>query len=746
MSIEIIRDAYGIAHARADDRLDAFYAQGFVHATDRAWQMVFDRYKVDGRASELIGPRFIKQDMFARRVGIRAAAEADLALLEPDERAIFDSYAAGVTAGLRTADSIEFELLGLEPQPWTAVDCLASWKIRHVFMGSKAMKLWRARLLKAVGVEAMTRLATADGRDEVLIVPPGATERWHAELPEVEWAERWIDDDMPSDGSNSWGVTGEWTATGSPILAGDPHRLLESPSVYHQMQLACDSFDVIGFGVPGVPGFPHFGHNGEVAWCITHAMADDQDLYIERFDADGRYWDGHAWQQPERWTETIQVHESDPVEVEIVRTPRGPIVFGEARGGDAHAMRWTGSDEPRRGLACLGRMLEADSAEMMDQAMSEWVSPCNAMLIADRKGQLRFLHRGRIPIRPRANGWLPVPAWEDLHAWSDDVPFSELPRIVDPPEGWIVTANNRVVGTEYPYHLGMDYAAPNRARRIIGLLEALDDGIDAQDMAEIHADAVSLSMRALIERLRRLDPPEDEFEHRVWDMIQTFDGEMRRGSAAALVADAFRNQVLDRLMQGEGLASLRESPFPEEPLAATPEMRLGSALQRLITQPLRDQLSSGIFGDSTPNRLFRAAFTAAVASLRELHGDDPTSWRYDAEHVATIRHPLSARFPDAELDPPAVAVDGYQDTVCVSAAEPGLGVYHASVARYVFDLADREAGGWVVPLGVSGDARSKHHHDQQQAWVECELVPMFSDMDALKASGAEVQTLEREAR
>lgn len=744
MSIEIIRDEWGIAHVFADTEGEAWFAQGFVHAADRGWQLYYDRERAAGRSAAIVGARMVRADAFVRRMALAEAALADLELLTPDELTVFEAYAEGVNAGFASMPPpLEFELLGLQPEPWTPADCIATWKMRHVFMGSKGMKLWRTRLLAATGADAMTRLSTADGRDEVLIVPPGATERWEATLPDVEWAERWAASEAVGDGSNSWGITGEWTASGLPMLAGDPHRILETPSVYHQMQLACESFDVVGFGVPGVPGFPHFGHNGSVGWCITHAMADDQDLYLERVDGSNRCWDGTDWHPIQRHTETIEVWNADPVTIEIARTPRGPIVFGDTGDGEAMSLRWTGSDEPRRGLACLGPMLRAQTSRELDEAMREWVVPCNSMLIADTGGALRYLHRGRVPIRPRANGWLPVPGWDPRFAWNGDVAFEDLPRVEDPNEGWIVTANNRVVGSDYPYYLGMDYAAPNRARRIIGLLEALDAGVGPEDMASIHADAVSLAMRALIERLRMLDPPEDPFEHRVWNLIQTFDGEMRRGSAAALVADEFRNQVLARLLDGEGMAGLRDNPFTDEPFPATAEMRLGSALQRLVTQPLADQLASGIFGGSTPTQLFRRAFSDAVAALRSHHGEDPTEWRYDAVHVTAIAHPLSKRFPNAELDPPVVAVDGHQDTVCVSGSEPGLGVYHGSVARYVFDLADRDAGGWIVPLGVHGDPRSAHRLDQQERWVECELLPIVSDRERLRAEARDIQELER---
>lgn len=732
--IEVIRDSWGIPHVFAEQRRDAWFGQGWVHATDRLWQMVLDRYRAQGRSSELIGARGVRQDTFVRRIGLYDAARADLELLEPDELAIFAAYCEGVNAAIAGgARAVELELLDLSAAPWTPTDCLAVWKVRHVFMGSKGMKLWRQRVLDALGPDAMARLASADGREEFLIVPPGASERWVGRAG--------LEADA-TDGSNSWALDGTRTASGAPMLAGDPHRILETPNVYAQMQLTCDAFDVVGLSVPGVPGFPHFGHNGRVAWCITHAMADDQDLYVERFDAEGRYWTGTEWREPTRQTETIEVWDGEDVEIEIVRTPRGPVVFGATRDTESLAVRWVGSDEPRRGLACLGRMLEARSAAGMDDAMREWVLPCNAMLIGDDDGEIRFLHRGRVPIRPAANGWLPVPGWDEEHEWNGDVPFDELPREIAPDAGWIVTANNRVVGASYPYYIGMDYAAPNRVRRIIERIRSLERPADREAMEAIHADSVSLAALSLVDQLLQCEPPMDAFEREAWDLMLTFDGELLRDDPRSLISDAFRDAVLAALMAGNRLSVLRESPYPEEPIQISPEVRLGSALQRLSTQPLDEQPAAIIFGARSPDALLRGAFTTALDGLRLRFGDDISEWRYDAVHVTNVRHVLSKRFPDANLDAPSVSVDGGGDTVCVSASEAGYGVYHAAVARYVFDLADRDAGGWIVPLGVSADPNSVHHTDQQAAWAQCELIPIVSDRAVLRAAASEIQLVD----
>ena len=736
-AIDVFRDEWGIPHVFAESPEDAWFAQGYVHAQDRLWQLVWDRLKAQGRAASIIGARAIVQDVFIRRIGIVEAAEADLGLLAPDERAMFDRYADGVNAWIAGGGRPrELELLDLEPEPWTAADSLAVWKVRHVFMGSKGLKLWRTRLLRALGEDAMRRLASADGREELLIVPPGQTERCVVDPDEFRPAAEAF-----AEGSNSWALSGARSASGSPILAGDPHRLLEMPNVYAQMQLACDAFDVVGFAVPGVPGFPHFGQTREVAWCITHAMADDQDLYLERFDADG-FASGPDGPEPvDRRIERLEVFDGEPVNVEILRTRRGPVVFGDPASGSAISMRWTGSDEPRRGLVALGRMLEARTAADLDEAMREWVSPCNTMLIADRAGAVRFLHRGRVPIRSRANGWLPAPAWDPASAWRGDVPFEDLPRVVDPPEGWIATANNRVVSARFPHYLAADYAAPNRARRIV---ERLRDAAaaDRDAMRAIHTDTISLATRAFVDALRQIDPPADPIAAAAFALLESFDGDMRRDSAAATIADACRDALLARMTAAGPLAALHESPFPEEPFPYTAEARLRSALQRIFTLPVDPELEKVLWHEGSREGMLAAAFQDAVASLRERFGDDPARWTWDLVHRTQVRHPLARRFPDEDLDPPAVALAGDGDTVFVSAAEIGYGVYHASVARYVFDLADRDAGGWVVPLGAAAEPGSPHRHDQQAAWASGDLVPIVSDRETLRRTASHAERLQ----
>ena len=287
----VYRDRWGIPHVQACSLHDAFFAQGFVTAQDRLWHMDWDRRRALGRWAEIAGPAGVEQDKLMRRFRLGASAKADFEVASPDTRAMLESYAGGVNAFIQTASElpIEYRIIGSGPEPWEPWHSMAVFKVRHILMGSFERKLWNARMVHRLGYRKAQEAIPESRPGELLIVPPGAEYSGPTDksLPDFLEGAEWPG--LPAreeGGSNNWAVHGSRTASGAPLLAGDPHRGLEAPSVYYQNHIACDEFDVVGLSFPGVPGFPHFGHNAHVAWCVTHAMADYQDLYIERFKDD----------------------------------------------------------------------------------------------------------------------------------------------------------------------------------------------------------------------------------------------------------------------------------------------------------------------------------------------------------------------------------------------------------------------------------------------------------------------------
>ena len=291
--VDLRRDTWGIPHVRAASHLDAFAGLGFAHAQDRLWQMEALLRRGTGRYAQWVGKSALAGDVLARQVDTAGASRRDFALLNNDTKAMLEAYARGVNAfiGLGTWPA-EYAILGARPAAWEPWHSIAVMRQIGFLMGSVWWKLWRAAALPIVGAAEISKLRFDDGGDDMLCIPPGAEGvRYLAALADLKpglealLAGQDQQEAEVAGGSNNWALGPQKTATGRPLLAGDPHRVLEMPSMYAQAHLACDDFDVIGLTVPGAPGFPNFGHNGKVAWCVTHAFVDIHDLYIERFDA-----------------------------------------------------------------------------------------------------------------------------------------------------------------------------------------------------------------------------------------------------------------------------------------------------------------------------------------------------------------------------------------------------------------------------------------------------------------------------
>ncbi len=752
-SAEIVRDAIGVPHARAQSVHDAFFAQGFVHAQDRLWQMEAGRRGAYGRWSEYVGRSGIAQDRVMRRLRLRESAQADYASFDDETRAMLDAYARGVNAfiGSTPAVPVEYRIVGGAPEPWRPVDSCAVYKFRHVMMGSWSQKIARAHQLRTIGADALVKLRAGTEAPTPIITTADLDYRStddhdaaqvlnDAELAGL--AELWAGDA----GSNNWVVHGSRTASGVPLLAGDPHRQLDVPNVYYQNHLTCPDWDVIGFSFPGVPGFPHFGHNARVAWGITHVGADAQDLYVERF-APGdptRYAYQGEWRAAECTEETILVREADPVTVSVTVTQHGPVIVGDPAKGYAVAIRALPLAQPDDTLGTILPSMRARSVAELDEAMRGWGDPCNNLVMADVDGGIGYLTRGRLPIRSQANAWLAVPGWNGAHEWEGEIPFEELPRSRNPAAGYIVSANNRIVRDDYPYYIALDYAPGYRAERINARLAALPHAT-AADMAAVHADKRSLPSRVYLRMLQTL-VPRDARSADAKERLLAWDGIMSPDAVAPAIFAAWREQILGLVLAGPVLAPLFQgggSPRPGQRQGMlTPRVR--QSFLMLMEHNDTSLLAPG----ETWLSLLAEALTRAMAWLEEQLGPDVNEWRWDCIHRTRSTHNLSAVFPELAslLDPPSVGVGGDADTPQAGGyggiENNSFRVMGTSVARYVFDLADWDRSGWIVPLGTSGHPGSPHYADQRIAWSEQRLEPMCYSAGAVDRCAQSRQLLE----
>ncbi|HEY7272645.1 MAG TPA: penicillin acylase family protein [Actinoplanes sp.] len=611
--MRVFRDDWGIPHLRAGSVDELAYLQGRTTAVDRGHQLEVDRRRSEGRLAELVGPAELPWDRFARRARLDDTARRCFDNLDDETRRWVTAYADGVRSRLD------------DWKPWSS---LGVFLARHVLFGTFPLKMWRAHVARSLG---------------------------------PSWVDTFVRD--TSGGSNAWAVSG--------LLAGDPHRMIELPNVYQQVRLACPEFDVVGLAFPGVPGVQHFGHTGGVAWAVTNAMADYQDLYVEdtRRTPDGAVearW-AHGWEPAHAHTETIAVRGGDPETVEVIETARGPIVDASL------SLRTPSRIELDAGFAALLPLLRASTSDDVADALRHWVEPVNSVLVADTAGRTLQLAAGRVPLRDPLCRRVPVPAWEPRYAWRSG--YADMPRVAV--DGVAVNANDRRPDTA---PLGIDFARPHRAGRIRALIDA------GAAPEEIHMDTVA----------PRLLP----------DRLAHWDGRMDADNTAAGAYAAWRAGLARRLLELPALRPLTD-PSGYDPLFAPwldPRVRIGAALDSVLSELSRH-------GVDVP-----------------LDGPAPTGRWGDRHVLEPVRAP---GLPDVEL--PRVELSGDSDCVLATHSAPGVSdaCWRGPVARYVWNLADRQRSRWIVPFGASDRPGDPHFADQLPLWATGRLAEVITDWDRL---------------
>ncbi len=742
---EVIRDQWGVPHIRASSSQDAFFTQGFVTAQDRLWQMDYDRCRALGRWSEMVGSAGLEEDRLMRIFGLERASKADYAVSSTEAVAMLDAYTAGVNAFISTTRHlpIEYQLVGMTPMRWEPWHCLAVYKIRNMLMGTYEMKLWRARLALSLGPERAAPLFRGYPDDGLVAVPPG--EAFNGvpvscldELAAASAELNWLGES--DGGSNAWVVSGAKTASGLPLVAGDSHRALDTPNVYYQVHINCPAFRVSGYALPGVPAAPHFSHTDYVAWGMTHGFADYQDLYIERFRTEGgrlEYACEDGWRPAEIAVERLSVAGGEPQLLEVVRTRHGPIIAGAPSSGHGIAFCHTGTISGTAWADSLYALLVATSADEAEEALREWTEPVNNFVYADVHGEYGYRYRGRIPVRPMANAWAPVPGWTDAHEWHGQIPFEELPRSRNPEAGFVVTCNNAPTSADYPWYINTYFAPDFRARRVTARLQALSAPVSVADMAAVHADRVSIPAQIFIARLANLEP-EDRAVSAARDILLQWDCQMDRESAAAALYGAARVFLLADVIKA-ALGPMAGEVTPTNRGAGTHAGQLyAEAIRAMATDD-----TAGLMPGQTWGALILSALARAVAELTRRLGDDMAAWTWGGIHQTRPQHPLSRLFPAwaALLDPPRVAAGGDGDT-------PQAGAYTAqfvstlmSVNRYIHDPSDWRRSRWIVPLGASGHPGSPHFADQAPLWADVHTVPQLWEWDDIIAAAETRQML-----
>lgn len=686
MPAETFRDAWGIPHLRADSAEELAFLQGSNAATDRSWQIEMERWRSEGRTAEQLGAEGLVWDRLARQSRIDDTARRCFAALDAETQRWCTAYVDGVNQALTDGqrDAQEFRDTGTAPDRWEPWTPLGVFLVHHILFGTFPNKLWREHVAATLG--------------------PDAVGLFSIEAP--VWA-----------GSNAWAAAGSLTASGFPLIAGDPHRLMELPGVYQQVRLACPEFDVVGLAFPGVPGLPHFGHTGTAAWAVTNAMADYQDLYTEQLRHSGGTLQALG---PDGWEpvavnhqEEILVRGAAAETVDVIETARG-LVISSAPDGGALSLRTPSRSAGALGFEALLPLLRSRSAAEVDAALGSWVEPVNCVITADSSGDVRNIVAGKVPVRNSENRVRPVPAWSADHQWTGE--WVDLPRSAV--EALAVNANDRNSGGGD--RTGLEFAPAHRAGRIRQLLKEAGPELDADAMQRIHMDTLSGSwpaFRTLLEGLDLLSDPADGLRRQLLD----WDGHMRADSTTAAIFSAWRSALVRALAQSPALQPLT-APHGRSPLFApwlNPAARVGFAVETILAQGHQHGVD---------------VCAAARQALEEVAAAPPTG-TWGASHTL-LPLPAVSDYPAIGTTAPTVPATSLSgDTNCVLSTEslPGItdGSFRGPVARYVWDLSDRTKSRWIVPFGASGDPDNHHFASQLPHWAAGELIPVVTDWDQL---------------
>jgi penicillin G amidase len=751
--VTVIRDSWGIPHVYASNTHDLFFAQGYVQAQDRFWQMEFSRRVGSGRLAEILGKSALETDRFIRTVGWHRAAALDLQNLDAETLSVLQSYSDGVNAYIDANTGrlgLEFTLLGLigtrfEPKPWTPFNTLTWAKVMAWDLGGNMNnELLRARLVTKVGEPGLAALWPSYPQQHPVIVSYPLSDATLEAVPDIAHRNL-LFGKGEGIGSNSWVIAGNRTDTGAPLLANDPHLGIQMPAIWYEMGLHCVPltavcpYDVVGATFPGAPGVI-IGHNGRIAWGVTNLGPDVQDLFIQKINPQdpNQYEYLGEWEDMQIIQELVQIAgQEQPVVVNVRLTRHGPIINDVVGGTEQDwafgwqplSLSWTALEGGE--MTLLRSILLLNRAQNWDEfrfALSFWDVPSQNFVYADVEGNIGYQSPGRIPIRAQGDGSIPVPGWTGEYEWVDTIPFYELPYSFNPPEGYILTANNAVVEPHYPYFISRDWDPGYRAQRIVDLIEVFTP-ISIDDIQAMQADNLPLWAQDVLPYITALTSDDPRLEEAI-TLLRDWDGRSVRDSAAAALFEAFRLHLL-RLT------------FSDE-LGETLYIRVTSALSMVLVNELPNPNSpwfNNINTDQVERRddILLQALNAAVEELSETLGKDMSKWRWGDLHTATFTNQALGQsgigFIESIFNRGPVAVDGSIATVNntgYSMANPYT-VRTVPSYRLIVDLGDLANSLAMHTTGQSGHPFHRHYDNMVDPWRNFEYHPLLFERAGVEA-------------
>jgi penicillin amidase len=751
-SAEVIRDKWGVTHIFAQNSHDLFFAQGFVQAQDRMWQLEFSRRLGSGRLSEFLGPDTLGLDRFVRVVGLRRAAQRDWERMNSDDRAALEAFAAGINTYVnqnRSKLAVEFRILGVDPEPWTPVDSLVIVKLMSWVLSENAsIQISRARII-AKSQDAVAKQLLPPYSEHGPIIIPHDTNNYRQLLESVKSVAKTLGTGGPTKGSNSWVVAGNRTTTGRPLLGNDTHLDLFLPSVWYAGSLHGGGYDTVGYALAGTPGIS-IGHNQRIAWGLTDLVADVQDFYFEKLDDDAepkKYEYRGEWLPLQYVEEQINIKDAPPVTLRIAHTRHGPLVnnwirrFKDSR---PLALSWSAgeSDSLIQAILLLNR---ANNWNEFRHALSLWNGPNLSFVYADVDGNIGFQAAGRIPVRaPLDQGIVPVVGWTGEYDWNGYVPFEGLPQFFNPSDGLIVTANQKPVADDYPYQLGYEFADPYRAIRLNQLLSA-GKQITLDDAKAIMGDTYHLPAEALRPHLVNIKPAND-LEARAIDELRAWNLKCDPDQVGASIYQVWYRFLVEDTVKDELGPELTEEYLEFYWIH-------GPVMLRLV-----DEGTSSLFDDtSTPqvetrDDILRRSLSNAVAWLSRHYGPNPKDWTWGRLHTMSFRHRpigmadipvLSRLFSYGPIAAPGC------DRFTVNAAwftwdepEHPYNAIAGTSQRIIMDANDWDRSVAINSSGQSESLFHAHRTDQIPMWQKLQYHPLLYTRKAIETEAESFLKLE----
>ncbi|HZA26515.1 MAG TPA: penicillin acylase family protein [Actinomycetota bacterium] len=740
---EIIRDRWGVPHIHAENEHDLFFAQGYVMASDRLFQLELMRRLATGSLSGLFGELTLPLDRFVRTLGWNRTAKKLADAWEERSWAISEAFTAGAVAWAETMPAPAPEYRVLDAEPWVpegreavhvqaAAGVMIAWSLSRGWDND----LLRAEIAEQLGTEGL-RVLFPDLETESGPVQAGKEYGHRHRLALLQQAML-----PPSgQGSNAWVIAGRRSQTGKPLLANDPHLAIQLPSIWYEVHLSAPGIDVAGVTFPFSPGVL-IGHNGRIAWGFTSGEGDVQDLYLERLAEEGGAAEYMGeWEPVTVHREEIQVRgRPEPSVVEVRETRHGPVIDSYligirtptvVEGGirKTYSLRWAGFDHGIEPASVL-RLNTAAGWEEFRAALADWDCPGQNAVYADVDGNIGYQLTGAYPVRKNHDGLLPVPGWVDEYEWVGWIPYEELPRSFNPDEGFLCTANNKPHDESYPHFLGREFLPPFRARRMAQLVTQ-SERHSTESFARMQMDSVSLSAARVVPALLSVEPA-DERQKEALSLLADWGQDLGADSAAAALYQVWSVQIAGRILR----PLLGEELFNH--VYARRQWSHGflhKTLPTLLAYPSARWFGGD--GAAARDAVLREALDGALDELTTRLGDDMQQWRWGVLHRARFAGRLSIIPELAELFTAGeIEMGGDDQTILQGLYEPGV-PYEVAVLpswRQIIDLSDLDASVGILTLGQSGNPVSPHFKDQLELWASGKHHPMPFTRSAVLAA------------